>query len=348
MLKPFIKYPGGKARELRYLLESVPANTLRYFEPFVGGGAAYFAMPGMLEYFINDISDELIATYQAVKNQDVKFLNCLELLDNDWKMLSTIEIPSDINLLDQLRSHQMLASISSLDLTEHYCAYLSKMVNAKRQYIQKQREHGNDFSAENIKQVGATVLKSTFYSTVRRVYNQNRAAKLTSQNAPYYYFMREFCYSSMFRFSKAGEFNVPYGGMSYNGKSLTAKLDYLVSPALGEKLRDTEIFNSDFEEFFANFNLDNRDFIFLDPPYDTEFSTYDNSAFGIDDQRRLAAFLKETEAKWLLIIKDSELIRELYPVENEALRIKRFAKNYSVSIQNRNNKGADHLVVTNF
>lgn len=43
--------------------------------------------------------------------------------------------------------------------------------------------------------------------------------------------------------------------------------------------KHTLIYNLDFEEFLNLFNLNKNDFIFLDPPYDSEFSTYDNNSF---------------------------------------------------------------------
>ena len=38
-LSPLIKYPGGKEKELNYIIPALPQNMNRYFEPFVGGGA---------------------------------------------------------------------------------------------------------------------------------------------------------------------------------------------------------------------------------------------------------------------------------------------------------------------
>ena len=41
-MKTFIKYPGGKAKELDVINEHKPNNIQRYFEPFVGGGSVFF------------------------------------------------------------------------------------------------------------------------------------------------------------------------------------------------------------------------------------------------------------------------------------------------------------------
>ena len=41
-IKPFIKWAGGKEKELTYIKENLPKKIDRYIEPFVGGGAVYF------------------------------------------------------------------------------------------------------------------------------------------------------------------------------------------------------------------------------------------------------------------------------------------------------------------
>ena len=40
-LSPLIKYPGGKEKELNYIIPALPAKIDNYYEPFVGGGFLY-------------------------------------------------------------------------------------------------------------------------------------------------------------------------------------------------------------------------------------------------------------------------------------------------------------------
>lgn len=46
--------------------------------------------------------------------------------------------------------------------------------------------------------------------------------------------------------------------------------------------------------------------MFLDPPYDTDFSTYDQNCFDKEDQKRLASMLKKLKQNlcWLLKIQN--------------------------------------------
>jgi len=52
--------------------------------------------------------------------------------------------------------------------------------------------------------------------------------------------------------------------------------------------------------------------VFLDPPYDSDFSTYAQNTFGRDEQIRLCDCLKHTKAKIMLVIKNTEFIYGLY------------------------------------
>jgi len=66
MPKPFVKWAGGKTSLLPALLERTPYNINTYFEPFVGGGALYFALRHS-KARLSDINEELINLYHVVK-----------------------------------------------------------------------------------------------------------------------------------------------------------------------------------------------------------------------------------------------------------------------------------------
>ena len=56
----------------------------------------------------------------------------------------------------------------------------------------------------------------------------------------------------MFRYNSSGEFNVPYGGIAYNNKNYSKKVEYLETQELKSLLDNTIIENEDFEIFFNN------------------------------------------------------------------------------------------------
>lgn len=323
-MKPFIKYPGGKLKEFSLIERFKPTNIKRYFEPFVGGGSIYFNI-NISNSFINDKSEDLISLYNYVKNQDNKFFNYLNKLDFLWKQLDT---NSELN--------------TNIINKEKFISYTNKSFALKSKRIQCLENEGNKISNEDKENIKLTARKTAFYMCIRDIYNDQKENK--QLHTACFYFIREYCYSSMFRFSKNGNFNDPYGGQSYNLKYMTSKIKQMQSNEIILYLKNTAIYNLDFEEFLNLFTLDSNDFIFLDPPYDSEFSTYDNNAFDKNEQIRLNKFLTNTKAKWMLIIKKTDFIDDLYSKFN----IYEYDKNYLVSFKNRNNKDVKHLLITNY
>jgi DNA adenine methylase len=103
----------------------------------------------------------------------------------------------------------------------------------------------------------------------------------------------------------------------------------------------------DFEAFLLKYPPQPEDFIFLDPPYDSQFSTYSQNEFDQKDQERLAHYLiKRCPAKFMLVIKNTPAILNLY--SHAGFNISAFDKKYLVSFQDRNNRAAEHLIITNY
>ena len=135
-------------------------------------------------------------------------------------------------------------------------------------------------------------LKSAFDMYLRHLYNATTTYAIAPADASaIFFFVRENAYASMFRYNRQGQFNVPYGGISYNRKDIARKIAALQSPALQQHLAHTVIENMDFAAFLQKHAPMEDDFIFLDPPYDSEFSTYARNEFSKHDQERLAHYL---------------------------------------------------------
>jgi DNA adenine methylase len=66
-MKTPISYYGGKQKLISKILPLLPEHTL-YAEPFIGGGAVFWAKPKSLVEVINDTNRELINFYDCVQN----------------------------------------------------------------------------------------------------------------------------------------------------------------------------------------------------------------------------------------------------------------------------------------
>ena len=376
MEKSFIKWAGGKEKELPIILKYAPETFDRYVEPFVGGGSVYLNI-NCKNSIINDKSDELILLYRMIQSGNKNFIKKLKEINKNWKLLEMIvennrkellkiyedyckeEEPGNkrvkTNLGDKIYEFVIEHSeeFNGL-LTEHFniridnfLSEVKRNLSSKIERMNKIEKSRGKMTPENILENIEGALKSAYYMHFRYLYNNRIELNIDDEfYCSIFYFIREYCYASMFRYNSSGKFNVPYGGISYNRKDFDKKIKHLSSSKLKDYMSETKIYNMDFEDFCNQIKLTKKDFMFLDPPYDTEFSTYANNEFGKNDQVRLANFLSETKAKFMLIIKNTDFIYNLY--NKEGFYIRSFDKKYLVSIKNRNDKDVEHLIITNY
>ena len=369
-LKPIIKWPGGKERELKIIMEHMPKSFNNYFEPFVGGGSVFMALSAN-EYFINDKSAELINLYQNIRSNDPDFLSWSQAICNSWSaMKDFVANHTDLaNIYIKYRNDAMTESDASKAFNDFIDENIDKIeivlnkkfkwhrgvlvkecrknLTRKTMRMKKIEQEKGRLPEKDIYSNIETAFLSSLYMYYRCIYNDKNVCQVSPLSASVFLFIRNYAYSGMFRFNSNGDFNVPYGGIGYNSKNLENKLNYYKSKEVAEKLKKTSIFCTDFEKFLKEAKPQEGDFVFLDPPYDTDFSTYDKNSFDKDDQKRLADyFCDKCKANWMLIIKNTPFILSLY--ENRGLNIRSFDKTYSVSFMNRNNRNTEHLLITNY
>ena len=193
------------------------------------------------------------------------------------------------------------------------------------------------------------VTKGAYYYYLRDRFIPENKEEETAQ----FFFIREYCFGSMFRFNSEGKFNIPYGGASYNDKSFHSKINNAFSYPVMNILKSTDIYNLDFREFFKK--IDNRinknDFCFFDPPYDSEFSEYDKQSFSKIDQKDLAVLFGKLKCRGLMIIKKTDFIFNIYKRQQETnpdINIDEYGKNYSYNVRGRNEREVTHLLILNY
>jgi len=106
LIAPFLKWVGGKRQLIPSIEQFLPKNIrqLRYFEPFVGGGAVFFYLQPE-NAIINDVNEELINVYQVLKNKLEELIADLKKHDN------TPEYFYEIRGLDRTDEFQQLNSV---------------------------------------------------------------------------------------------------------------------------------------------------------------------------------------------------------------------------------------------
>lgn len=372
-MKTLIKWPGGKKNEIKYIKDLIPKFD-NYVEPFFGGGALFFELEPKQAY-INDISVDLIQFYRLLSKKETrKKLKDILLDYNDyWNQFPKIN-DKVFDVIKKIYDDFKFEKIDKIELKHQISIFINENNNLfldkfpeniyldKEIYIKEINRNlvskisrtvkldlKKSFSHEELKANIETALRSSFYMHERFKMNLLAHDKLLLsdvENTANFYFVREYCYGSMFRYNKEGEFNIPYGGMSYNKKNFLEKIDYLFSLKTFNVLKNTTIENLDFEEFFNKYEFTENDFIFFDPPYDTEFSSYDSGTFTLEDQKRLAECIYKLKAKFIFIIKKTDFIWDLYN-NKDGIYIEVFDKKYSYNMRGRNDRDVEHLIIHN-
>lgn len=373
-MKTLIKWPGGKSEEVARIEELVPTDYDRYIEPFFGGGAVFWALqpsPAVL----NDISTELMDFYRFLGGDLDReaFERHLYAYVDHWERLESVMAAIQDDVVagyfayrrDELtkpefedRIAEILASNAavfdridaafSVDKPA-LIATIEDRLTAKLVRTSDTVDEANDFPESDVLKNVETGIRGGFYTHFRTVLNRAKLGDLELSRAKEianYFFIREFCYGSMFRYNSRGEFNIPYGGIAYNGKDLRRKVDHVLSAEVRDLLRGAELYSDDFEVVLDACGPGEDDFVFFDPPYDTEFSGYNGDPFDEADHRRLAAWIKDSPAKFVLVIQNTELIQSLYADET-GITIESFDKQYAYNVRDRNEREVQHLIVHN-
>jgi DNA adenine methylase len=158
--------------------------------------------------------------------------------------------------------------------------------------------------------------------------------------AKYFYYLRKTCFRGMLRYNKSGKFNIPYG------KYKTINFSSIMDESYVKLLQRTTIENLSFENIFKKYNS-NDNFMFIDPPYDSEFTDYGYCQFGKEHHKKLAKLFKKTKNNCLMVIGKTDFISKLY----NGYIVSEFDKKYKFKIHSGrigneiNNK---HLIITNY
>ena len=260
VLKPLIKWSGGKGDEIKLFKHHIPLNYNMYLEPFIGGGALYFYLNPKVAV-ISDVHSELIDLYSVIgQGQGDAIYKFMEQTPNT---------------------------------------------------------------------------EETYYYV-----RDNMVVNDPLTNAQRFYYQRKTCFRGMLRYNKNGKFNIPYG------RYKTVNYEALKNKDYETLLARTCILCKSFEYIFANYN-DEHNFMFLDPPYDSEFTDYGYCQFGKKEQEKLAKCFKETKIRCLMVIGKTAFIQELY----KDYIIGEYDKNYRFKLYDGrvgDEINTKHLIIKNY
>jgi len=310
-LKPPIKYTGSKFSELSTFLPYFPEDIDIFYEPFIGGGSVFLNTKAN-KYHINDYDKKIFNFWNTIFSKDTTLLNeqTSRLLELD---LERFAYPSNNYVC---MTNYPFSETSKKNIKKH------NIIDEKSLRVIAEREH-----------------QANIYYLERDLYNTKQPSLSTT------FWVTEFAYCGMSRYNSDGVFNVPYGGISYNNKDILPKINSIMN--IRKKYNDVSVWNNDFECFLMGNEYKENDFIFLDPPYTTTFSSYGNNSFDKNDHTRLRNLLKTIECKFLMILNYDDFTKELY--EDDYFKVMVYDKKYKVNIKNRmKDNDVKHMIVMNY
>lgn len=123
----------------------------------------------------------------------------------------------------------------------------------------------------------------------------------SKESAELFYYLNRTSFNGLCRFNSKGQYNVPFGKYS--------KIEYVK-----DFLKYKEVFQKwqlscqDFELLKIN----KSDLLYVDPPYDTEFTKYSKEDFNWEDQIRLVNWLSKQSCKIIASNQATDRILDLY------------------------------------
>ncbi|MBQ3511672.1 MAG: DNA adenine methylase [Bacilli bacterium] len=159
-------------------------------------------------------------------------------------------------------------------------------------------------------------------------------------------YLNKACFNGLYRVNSKGEFNVPFNKKlkinTYDGQNMTLAYVYFQTNKI-------TMLSTDFEE--AVKDAKKGDFIYFDPPYDSEndntFNSYTEDGFGKEEQRRLAKVYKELSDRGCYVMlsnHNTTLINELYKDYN--IHVINAKRNINSKGEKRGN--VEEVIITNY
>ena len=158
-------------------------------------------------------------------------------------------------------------------------------------------------------------------------------------------YLNKACFNGLYRVNSKNEFNVPFGKKekvnTYEGQNLGVVHCIL-------NFNDIKLLSTDFEE--AVKDAKKGDFVYLDPPYDSDTSTfndYTENGFNKDEQRRLALLFKELSDRGCYVMLSNHntiLVNELYKDYNiHVIEAKR-----NINADGKKRGKVEEVIITNY
>ena len=278
--KPFLKWVGGKTQIISDVVGEFPTVMNNYYEPFLGGGSVLLAVLTLQQHniltitnkiYAYDYNRELIYLYKNIQQKPKKFINTITKIIDEYNLIEDENIDKDNK--DEDNNENIKKNTQPKNIDE------------------------------------AVSSQESYYYWFRQLYNDmTEKDKCSSLGSSYFLFLNKTCFRGVFRLSKTGKFNVPFG----HYKNLTI-INKNHIKEISNLIKDVEFVHSSFENTLINIHKNNKEdesnFIYLDPPYfpintssTPSFVNYTSDGFTLETHKELFNILHKLKKniKWMM------------------------------------------------
>lgn len=128
---PFLKWAGGKRSLLGEILPAIPKFTGKYLEPFLGAGAVFFRIGGSVQKIVSDTNNDLIITYETVRDEPERLLTELKKHRNEKDYYLQVR---SMDRSEEFQSMDKVARASRFIFLNKTCFNGLYRVNSKNQF----------------------------------------------------------------------------------------------------------------------------------------------------------------------------------------------------------------------
>ncbi len=173
MIKPFLKWAGGKSQILNKLSDRLPSDihsVTEYCEPFIGGGALFLYIASHFKniekFYLNDKNQDIYNCWQVIKQHPTELINSLSALKSKYLALNDSVRTEMYYEIRTRYNEENLDNITRASFTiflNKTCFNGLYRVNRQGKFNVPQGKYKNPeiFSIENISNISKILQKAT-------------------------------------------------------------------------------------------------------------------------------------------------------------------------------------------
>lgn len=318
--RPFIKWVGGKTQ----LLDNITRIIFKQLEKKDDEGKIIIEMKNYHELFIGGGSILFVILYLKETNK-IKINGSINAYDIN---------PILISLYKNIQSNKD-------DLLKNIEKYQKTYESIKQLKVSQKSERKSSTEEE------AKKSREAYYYWMRSKYN-SIPDNTSIEKSALFLILNKTCFRGLYREGPRG-FNVPFG--NYKAKTLNLlnkkSIDYL-----SKLFKDINFKCLDFRISFKN--IEENDFVYLDPPYapenKTSFVNYVKDGFTLKDHKqlfRLTKSLQDKKIKFVMSNSNVELVKNSFKnedINNIIFKIDEVEAKRAINSKKPNSKTTEVLI----